>query len=133
MRVIRGEGDASGKRGSIMSNQKQAKQRKAGRMSSLERFLEWQEKQYVSGYYTGGRIPPIFYGKRPNKFGYLLLLTGGLTLLAVLVAVWSAVTAGWPSDPETRLLFPALLSVLQLLAGWRLVQRPTRGKRSPKD
>jgi hypothetical protein len=112
-----------------MSNQKQAKQRKEGRTSSLERFLEWQEKQYVSGYYTGGRIPPIFYGKRPNKFGYLLLLTGGLTLVAVLVAVWSAFTAGWPSDPETRILLPALLSILQILSGWRLLQRPKVGKK----
>lgn len=112
-----------------MSKQKQAKQRKAGRMSSLERFLEWQEKQYVSGYYTGGRIPPIFYGKRPNKFAYLLLLTGGLTLVAVSIAVWSAFTTGWPADPWTRILFPALLSALQILAGWRLLQRPTGGKK----
>jgi hypothetical protein len=114
-----------------MSKRREAKKREPGHSSGIERFLEWQEKQYVAGYYTGGRIPPIFYGKRPNKFGYLLLLTGSLTLVGVLVAVWSTLTTGLHEETLGRMVIPALIGLLQFFAGWRLLQRPKVDKQQP--
>lgn len=105
-----------------MSKRKTIKQQEAVHPPEIQRFLEWQEKQYLPGYYTGGRIPPIFYGKRPNKFGYLLLLTGGATLIMVGLALWSALTAATLSEGSRPLLITGLIGLLQLIAGWRLLQ-----------
>ena len=81
---------------------------------------------FLSGYATDDRIPPICFGKHPNQFGDLLWLTGGLTLLAPLAAVCSAVTVA-AGDPV--ILLPRLLSVRQILADRRLVERPTGAKK----
>ena len=90
----------------------------------MQRFLEWQEKQYLPGHYTGGRMPPIFFGKRPNKFGYLLIATGSATLIMVLFALWSTLTATANADSAQPLLISGTIGILQLVAGWRLLQRP---------
>ena len=49
----------------------------------LTSWLEWQDKQYVSGYYTGGRIPPFYkYLVRPHGAFYI---AGGCLLLGLIV------------------------------------------------
>ena len=111
-----------------MSKRKRAKQKDTSESTGMQPYLEWQEKQYLSGYYVGGRIPPIFYGKRPNKFGYLLLVTGGLTLIALLFGVWSKLMNG--GDPA--LVVPSITAIviglLQIVAGWRLLNPRPKGK-----
>jgi hypothetical protein len=42
---------------------------------------EWQDHRYDPGYFTGGNIHPLLKAKRPNKYGYVLILSG-LGLLA---------------------------------------------------
>jgi len=105
-----------------MSKRKVINQPGAAHPPAIQRFLEWQEKQYLPGYYPGGRIPPIFYGKRPNKFGYLLLLTGSATLIMVGLALWSALTAATLLEGSRPLLITTMIGLLQLVAGWRLLQ-----------
>lgn len=105
-----------------MSKRKATKRQEAVHPPEIQRFLEWQEKQYLPGYYTGGRIPPIFYGKRPNKLGYLLLLTGSATLIMVGLALWPAFTAATLLEGSRPLLITGLIGLLQLIAGWRLLQ-----------
>ena len=78
----------------------------------------------MTDYYTGGRIPPIFFGKRPNKFGYLLIATGSATLIVVLFALWSTLTAAANADSGQPLLISGTIGILQLVAGWRLSQGP---------
>ena len=107
-----------------MSKRRSATQQQSVHPPEMQRFLEWQEKQYLPGYYTGGRIPPIFFGKRPNKFGYLLMLTGSVTLVMVLFAVWSYFTAASNPDGGQPLLIAGTIGILQLVAGWRLLQAP---------
>ena len=99
-----------------------------GPSSEMQRYLEWQEKQYLPGYYVGGRIPPIFYGKRPNKYGYLLLITGSFTLIALLFMTWADFATGMAPETIGPRFIAALVGVLQIVSGWRLLQRPKMGK-----
>ncbi|MFN8486649.1 MAG: hypothetical protein U0350_03595 [Caldilineaceae bacterium] len=111
-----------------MSKNKRPKQKETDESADMQRYLEWQEKQYLPGYYVGGRIPPIFYGKRPNKYGYLLLATGSLTLIGLLWGIGTNLA----NNRDMTLVGPTLIAVaiglLQIVAGWRLLQK--RNKRN---
>ena len=37
---------------------------------------DWQDHRYDPGYYTGGNIHPLLKARRPNKYGYFLILSG---------------------------------------------------------
>ncbi len=89
-------------------------------------FKDWQDHQYVEGYYTGGRIPPYLRGRRPNPYGYALLASGGC--FAVMFGVLAIVALLGLGDlsPGT-LIFGGALTALFLVAGIRLLRRPRRG------
>ena len=44
----------------------------------IRRLMEWQDHRYDPGYFLGGRIHPILLAPRPNKFGYLLIISGSV-------------------------------------------------------
>jgi hypothetical protein len=49
-------------------------------------FLEWQNKQYLSGSYLGGNLPPAYkYGGR--KIGYVFFIQG-LIYLPAGILLW---------------------------------------------
>lgn len=91
------------------------------------RLLDWQQHQYVEGYYTQGRIPPYLLGKRPNKFGYFLLAEGVLGLLLALAFSGPF----WSDAPRAENLAMGgtigLWAFASLLAGCWLLQPPRRG------
>ena len=37
---------------------------------------DWQDHRYDPGYFTGGNIHPLLKARRPNKYGYVLILSG---------------------------------------------------------
>ena len=37
---------------------------------------DWQDHRYDPGYFTGGNIHPLLKARRPNKHGYVLILSG---------------------------------------------------------
>ena len=37
---------------------------------------DWLDHRYDPGYFTGGNIHPLLKAKRPNKYGYFLVLSG---------------------------------------------------------
>ena len=43
---------------------------------------DWQDHRYDPGYFTGGNIHPLSKARRPNKYGYILIL-GGLVSLFI--------------------------------------------------
>ena len=44
---------------------------------------EWQDHRYDPGYFTGGKIHPLLKGRRPNKYGYVLIVSAlGLLVFA---------------------------------------------------
>jgi hypothetical protein len=80
---------------------------------------EWQDHRYDPGYFTGGRVHPVLRGRRPNKYGWVLMATG---LLSVLI-LGAAVRTG-----DTWLLFGlAASAVINLAAGTALIRRRKPG------
>ena len=104
---------------------KRRKTQKARQANGLESWVEWQEHQYVPGYYTGGRIPPYLLGRRPNRYGCLLVVMGILILVGGV-----AFGLGGPDDEGTMgfviYVFWGMLGILHLLAGIKLLRRKTR-------
>ena len=89
---------------------------------ALQDWGDWLDHQYVPGYYTGGRIPPFLRRSgRASPYGYVLVVGGVFTLLAMIVVAFGG---------QGRLLQPGPLvglaiSALQVGAGLRLA-RPRR-------
>ncbi|MBN1953229.1 MAG: hypothetical protein JW801_18635 [Bacteroidales bacterium] len=59
---------------------------KTGQGDYLDGYLEWINKMYVDGYFTGGTVPHWYtYPGRPGLYGWISLLAGiillGVTLL----------------------------------------------------
>jgi len=93
----------------------------------VERFIEWQTHQYDAGYWTGGRIPPLYHADRPNRFGRALILGGLLPLAAVFgIAALEddrgAALAQLARSPEVLLV--VVVAVLGIVSGARLVRGP---------
>ncbi len=85
----------------------------------LGNWIDWQDHQYLPAYWVGGKVPPNLLGKRPNKFGYLLLATGVGTLLIAGVRV---LLSGANPDP-VEIGYPVLFAALQVGAGVSLLKR----------
>jgi hypothetical protein len=73
----------------------------------------WYAHQYDPGYYFASRFFPFMLGPRPNRFGYTLVVAGGVgSLLCVLLscgALLALLTEGIPS--WTARVFPPILLV----------------------
>ncbi len=54
--------------------------------SAIDDFLEWQEHQYTPGYYTGGKVHPL-YKTRNKAVQYFILIT---SILGIVMMVLSA-------------------------------------------
>ena len=87
----------------------------------IARLMEWQDHRYDPGYFVGARIHPVLSGRRRNRFGYLLIISGSVCLLITLPAIEVVF-----STLGGMLVFLVLfgLSVLQLVAGIKLLRRP---------
>lgn len=56
-------------------NRKKTKARESDEY--MQKLKEWQDKQFVPGYYTGGRIHPLLsHPGKPQLLGVLLLILG---------------------------------------------------------
>jgi hypothetical protein len=111
----------------------------------IREYVEWTDHQYDPGYYTGGRIPPYYLGKRPNRFGCVLVIEGVVSLVAfaiILTQVYGQPL--WPSRaPISQIvgegiiffigaIVLASLVFLPLIAGIKLLM-PESKRRSRKD
>ena len=84
--------------------------------------MEWLDHQYDPGHFTGGNIHPVFEGRRPNKYGYVLMAAGSIGLLMTIYAVLST-----PPSSGRLLLLPGLaLSLLAIAAGFKLTRKAPR-------
>jgi hypothetical protein len=103
--------------------------KRKGHKNSIDAFQEWQEHQYLEGYYVGGRIPPFYLGKRPNRFGYVLMASGIFFALITVLGAFSWARFG-DSDLWSLivLVFTGAIAALQLMAAVKLLQKPS-GKR----
>ena len=107
---------------------------------AIKNFVEWQEHQYVPGYYVGGRIPYFLLGSRPNKYGYALLASGILSIgLFMIVLLGSTVFRGDMVPRNTNLLDLAPVVIIgisgavEMIAGICLLRRPIESKSRQHD
>jgi len=80
---------------------------------------DWQDHRYDPGYFTGGNIHPILKAKRPNKYGYVLIL-GGLA--------WAFFAFFGGDRLSIQAVFQIAMALLAITAGVKLVKNPPRGK-----
>ena len=99
-----------------------------GRPGAVERWRKWQAHQYLPGYFAGGRVPPFYRGRRPNRFGCGLVL---LRLLATAGVAAAALTAAWPWSSGTALavVVSVGMALLLLAAGAALLWWRQNGRR----
>src|SRR4029077_3837270 len=74
---------------------------------------DWQDHRYDPGYFTGGNIHPLLKARRPNKYGYVLIL-GGLGFL--FVAFFGRDRLG------TEVVLQIAMALLLIAAGVKLVK-----------
>jgi hypothetical protein len=93
--------------------------------------MVWQDHRYDFGYFMGGRIHPVLLAPRPNKLGYLLIISGLANLLPALAASASMLSLlqdiEWPEDSAVIFLIFLMVTgygAVQLVAGFKLLQRP---------
>ena len=81
--------------------------------------MEWMNKMYVDGYFTGGRVPHWFtYPGRPRLFGWVSMIIGFVIL--GLTFVISYLNKGEAVDNP---LGPAILGLFFLLIGASILLR----------
>ncbi len=90
----------------------------------INEFVEWQEHQYVAGYYTGGRIPP--YVTKPGKpgiIGKIMIITGSFTLLMFVIAFIVGLSTQNIFQDFVSSLALAGVGVAQLFTGMRYIKK----------
>lgn len=87
---------------------------KGEKKDAIQDFKELQDHRYDPGFYTGGNINPLLSAKRPNKYGYFLIVFGAFVLfLSIMVP---------SADPIDARPVTMAFSVLVILAGLRLLK-----------
>jgi len=82
---------------------------------------EHDEHRYDPGYWTGGRIHPVLRARRPNRYGFYLIIGSFLTLgLGAFVASASG------GDGLAIFMVCAGISAVELAAGWALVRHRSK-------
>jgi hypothetical protein len=76
---------------------------------------DWLDHRYDPGYFTGGNIHPILKARRPNKYGYVLILSG---LLGLLLGAFFGRDGSW-----IQVIFQIAMALLLIAAGVKLVKR----------
>jgi hypothetical protein len=90
---------------------------KPGHNDPIGRITEWQEHRYNPGHYTGGNVHPLIRGRRPNRYGYVLIIGGVMTTTLTVLAL----RAG--SMPVYQAFVMAPFLSLILMAGFKLIRR----------
>ncbi len=101
-----------------------------GKRDPMGDFVEWQEHQYQDGYYYNrGKVPPIYRGKNSPPPGFLLLVTGTLSLIGL--ALYVLANGILPSNPSWQAwtAFWSIVTVLQFAVGIKFMQEPARKRR----
>jgi hypothetical protein len=82
---------------------------------------EWQDHRLDPGYFTGGRIHPVLKGKRPNRYGYILLFFG----MFLIFMLGGIIRAG-----ETwMILGTAVAGIANIAGGLALLRKGSAGRK----
>ena len=83
--------------------------KKNNKSDYLDSFIEYQGKQYLPGYYVGGKIHPSFKSKT-KTLGYFLLFEGIFSIILAIVII----IASTQFENETKIytIFSAFLVII---------------------
>lgn len=82
----------------------------------IEGYKEWSDKQFVSGYFTGGTIPRWMYSKKyATYFGPFFLLTGILCFIPSAIRLYNEFNVDG--------VLPFLITLIYLLCGMLMTIR----------
>ena len=84
------------------------------------RIREWQNHRYDPGYFTGGQIDPLLTSPRPNRYGWVLIITG-LFFGAMIFS-----TSNWSDAQWWQWLLMLGYLLLLVSAGVKLLRRGPR-------
>jgi len=96
---------------------------KAAKDNYIEDLKEYQDKQYLPGYYVGGKLPLAL--KYPTRrLGWLFLFLAALSVVFGLIS-WSAGDFSWSSimDGGIGNLLPLVIIILYLLIAIKLLSK----------
>ncbi len=100
----------------------------------INEFVEWQEHQYVPGYYTGGKIPPfVTKPGRPGMMGIIMVITGSFTILMFLVAFIIGLCTQNIFQGLASSLALAGVGLAQIFAGLRYIKRQREADKKISD
>jgi hypothetical protein len=81
----------------------------------LADLREWQDHRLDPGHFTGGNVHPVLRARRPNRYGYVLLAGGFVSVFAL---------GGLIRSGQTWLAGGTLLgAVVGIAAGLSLIRR----------
>src|SRR5437016_5885827 len=107
----------------------------------VQDYIEVQEHRYDPGHFTGGNLHPMLKSrKRPNRYGYVLVLVGVLFLSMAILALVKGDTSGLSTfEASAVTIIWGALALLLILAGFKLAKgtdtKPkstNRSKENPK-
>jgi len=83
----------------------------------LADLREWQDHRYDPGYFLGGRIHPVLKARRPNRYGWVLLVIG-LFGLAMIFSLPHGQNSWW------QYVIAAAYVLVYFVGGFKLLRRP---------
>jgi hypothetical protein len=93
--------------------------KKRRREDPFAEIKEWQDHRYDPGYFTGGRIHPMYQSRRSNRWGYVLIGSGGFALLLL----GANIRRG---GPVLETIWATAFTILLIAAGIRLAKGAKR-------
>jgi len=85
----------------------------------LADIREWQDHRLDPGHFTGGNVHPVLRSRRPNRYGYVLLVGGFISVFAL---------GGLIRSGQTWLAGGTLLgAIVGIAAGLSLIRRGPAG------
>jgi hypothetical protein len=107
--------------------------------NNIEELKEWQEHQYDSGYYTGGKIhPSLRKPGKPKVYGVFIIAISLLFSIPLIVIVVKSISNKNTFKPENVFFFSifvilfAGVLILQIIAGLRRINESTKKKKYKK-
>lgn len=99
--------------------------------SYIDEMKEWQEHQYDPGYYTNGRIPPYMkYPGKPRLYGWLLILSGILSIIILTVICSISFDKKQIVPIIGFILLFGLIAAIQIVGGIRLLMKSYKKHRN---
>ncbi|MDP4093857.1 MAG: hypothetical protein Q8920_10895 [Bacillota bacterium] len=99
----------------------------------IENLIDWEEHQYVAGYYTGGRLHPLYRNPgRPDMLGWIMVITSVLFGIMLILAVISGTGKDTSFNEIMWVAGFFIILIVEFLVGVRFIKKAKIKKNSNK-